>query len=163
MRSAPPDGLHQFPTQENTAPSTPGLNPARHKSSTIGYSRKSRRPSQEDDGRGDAIRAKLGQPPRPRPTHLLSSSKGSQNTYAYASLPSTPLPLLSPPATEDKPTFIADDPVPFSLWEYLREEVLATDFDSHQEMKWERVSNFLSVPLAVERVRIVDLLRIFSH
>jgi hypothetical protein len=42
--------------------------------------------------------------------------------------------------------------VPFSLWDYLREELLATDFDSHQELKWERVSNFLSMPLAMEKV-----------
>jgi hypothetical protein len=42
---------------------------------------------------------------------------------------------------------------PFSLWDYLREELLATDFDSHQELKWDRVSNFLSIPVAVEKVR----------
>jgi hypothetical protein len=42
--------------------------------------------------------------------------------------------------------------VPFSLWDYLREELLATDFDSHQELKWERVGNFLSIPLAIEKV-----------
>ncbi|KAL9940134.1 hypothetical protein V8E36_000839 [Tilletia maclaganii] len=41
---------------------------------------------------------------------------------------------------------------PFSLWDYLREEVLATDFDSTQEIKYERVSNFMSVPLAVEKI-----------
>lgn len=43
-------------------------------------------------------------------------------------------------------------PGPFSLWDYLREELLATDFDSHQEQKWERVSNFLSMPVAMEKV-----------
>lgn len=42
---------------------------------------------------------------------------------------------------------------PFSLWDYLREELLATDFDSHQELKWERVGNFLSMPVAIEKVR----------
>lgn len=41
---------------------------------------------------------------------------------------------------------------PFSLWDYLREELLATDFDSHQEQKWERVSNFLSMPVAMEKI-----------
>ncbi|EIN11380.1 DUF747-domain-containing protein [Punctularia strigosozonata HHB-11173 SS5] len=41
---------------------------------------------------------------------------------------------------------------PFSLWDYLREELLATDFDSHQELKWERVSNFLAIPWAVEKI-----------
>jgi hypothetical protein len=45
------------------------------------------------------------------------------------------------------------EPPPFSLWDYLREELLATDFDSHQELKWERVSNFLNIPLAMEKVR----------
>ena len=39
-----------------------------------------------------------------------------------------------------------------STWT-LREELLATDFDSHQELKWERVSNFLSMPIAIEKVR----------
>ncbi len=34
------------------------------------------------------------------------------------------------------------DRIPFSLWDYLREELLATDFDSHQELKWERVRQF---------------------
>lgn len=47
---------------------------------------------------------------------------------------------------------------PFSLWEYLREELLAADFDSHQELKWERVSNFLSIPVGVEKVSAVPLL-----
>ncbi|CAO1630419.1 unnamed protein product [Parajaminaea phylloscopi] len=41
---------------------------------------------------------------------------------------------------------------PFSLWEYLKEEVLATDFDSTQEMKWERVTNFVAVPWWVEKI-----------
>lgn len=41
---------------------------------------------------------------------------------------------------------------PFSLWDYLREELLATDFDSHQELKWDRVSNFLNIPVAIEKI-----------
>ena len=51
---------------------------------------------------------------------------------------------------------------PFSLWDYLREELLSTDLDSHQELKWERVSNFLRVPLALERVRSLRLFLPFS-
>ncbi|KAF7966278.1 hypothetical protein HWV62_39239 [Athelia sp. TMB] len=77
----------------------------------------------------------------------------------YASLPPSPTGLLSPttPNIPDTPIYsplpIAQtyEP-PFSLWEYLREELLATDFDSHQELKWERVSNFLSIPLAMEKI-----------
>ena len=81
----------------------------------------------------------------------------------YASLPPTPIEQSSPrprspllPAShEDQPHSLpcsTTSPPPFSLWDYLREELLATDFDSHQEMKWERVSNFLNIPLAIEKV-----------
>lgn len=80
----------------------------------------------------------------------------------YASLPPTPIspsPSRSPtpvtPLSPLSPTFTTVQPPitsPFSLWDYLREELLATDFDSHQELKWERVSNFLSIPLAIEKV-----------
>ena len=84
---------------------------------------------------------------------------------AYASLPPTPIlpsrPIESPPipvspivvCENDLPRRLELDDVPFSLWDYLREELLATDFDSHQEMKWERVRNFLSMPWAMEKVR----------
>ena len=74
---------------------------------------------------------------------------------AYASLP--PTPISSPPACSPLPSerSLPSDPQShqplFSLWDYLREELLATDFDSHQELKWERVSNFLSIPFAIEK------------
>ncbi|KAF5393335.1 hypothetical protein D9757_000567 [Collybiopsis confluens] len=86
---------------------------------------------------------------------------------AYASLPPTPIsrspsPALLLPAAPLSPIspisseFIALQnqhfPLPFSLWDYLREELLATDFDSHQELKWERVSNFFSIPVAIEKI-----------
>jgi hypothetical protein len=75
----------------------------------------------------------------------------------YASLPPTPIhpspPACSPPPSASGPPLDAQSHQPlFSLWDYLREELLATDFDSHQELKWERVSNFLSIPLAMEKV-----------
>lgn len=82
----------------------------------------------------------------------------------YASLPPTPIlpsrPVESPPRSvspvaifeNDSPRRLLQPEVPFSLWDYLREELLATDFDSHQEMKWERVRNFLSMPWAMEKV-----------
>lgn len=86
---------------------------------------------------------------------------------AYASLPPTPIQpsrLFSPPTSVSPTTLVFEGPppqpdpysVPFSLWDYLREELLATDFDSHQELKWERVSNFLSMPLAMEKVRDLE-------
>lgn len=80
---------------------------------------------------------------------------------AYASLP--PSPTLRPRPSTPPPSILpipqssyADvqpqPGPPFSLWDYLREELLATDFDSHQELKWERVRNFLNIPLAMEKV-----------
>ncbi|KAG1735114.1 DUF747-domain-containing protein [Suillus paluster] len=72
----------------------------------------------------------------------------------YASLPPTPIlpsPPASPPPIVRSQELQQDQPL-FSLWDYLWEELLATDFDSHQELKWERVSNFLSIPLAMEKI-----------
>ncbi|KAG1786793.1 DUF747-domain-containing protein [Suillus plorans] len=72
----------------------------------------------------------------------------------YASLPTTPIlpsPPASPPPIARSQELPKDQPL-FSLWDYLWEELLATDFDSHQELKWERVSNFLSIPLAMEKI-----------
>lgn len=100
---------------------------------------------------------------------------------AYASLPSSPVvretpaafrssPSPAPPSVrvkkeeEDEKNIIMPPLLPqperlsLSLWDYLREELLATDFDSHQELKWERVSNFLGVPLALERVSLRSVL-----
>ncbi|KAK7045564.1 hypothetical protein VNI00_007396 [Paramarasmius palmivorus] len=99
-----------------------------------------------------------------RPNRLFRT-RSAQVPLTYASLPPTPI-LPSPvpsrppspvsPVTPVTPTssgfFSKNSPPPFSLWDYLREELLATDFDSHQEMKWERVSNFLSIPLAMEKI-----------
>ena len=92
---------------------------------------------------------------------------------AYASLPPTPLLCsrpFTPPASISpiSQTYANVQPQephpgpPFSLWDYLREELLATDFDSHQELKWERVSNFLSMPLAMEKVCISVHISIFK-
>ncbi|PIL34231.1 hypothetical protein GSI_03942 [Ganoderma sinense ZZ0214-1] len=88
------------------------------------------------------------------------SPDGPRQPLTYASLPPTPItssPPLQPTSPEPVPlpAFQSLDSAyepPFSLWDYLREELLATDFDSHQELKWERVSNFLSMPIALEKM-----------
>lgn len=41
----------------------------------------------------------------------------------------------------------------FTLWDYLKDELLASDFDALQELKRERVTNFLGIPWAIEKVR----------
>ena len=86
---------------------------------------------------------------------------------AYASLPPSPIvrprSFTPPPSNSPTPQIYANvqpqefqPGAPFSLWDYLREELLATDFDSHQELKWERVRNFLNMPLAMEKVSILS-------
>lgn len=96
--------------------------------------------------------------------HVYQREEERRAPLVYSSLPPTPISTSPPPHT-----FTPESPLsptlppelqaqdvsehPFSLWDYLREELLATDFDSHQELKWERVSNFLSIPLAMEKVR----------
>jgi len=103
---------------------------------------------------------------------------------AYASLPATPSGLDGEPTSpfpgddsykreravsestlrEGSPGLQGDSELPpFSLWEYLREELLATDFDSHQELKWERVSNFLNIPIGVEKVAVSLYVCIARH
>jgi hypothetical protein len=96
--------------------------------------------------------------------HVYRRKEDRQIPLVYSSLPSSPI-STSPPPHETSPelplspTFPPNpqsqdvSAPPFSLWDYLREELLATDFDSHQELKWERVSNFLNIPLAMEKVR----------
>ncbi|SJX63326.1 uncharacterized protein SRS1_14146 [Sporisorium reilianum f. sp. reilianum] len=58
--------------------------------------------------------------------------------------------VLSSPDVGANPS--RQDNTPFSLWDYLKEEVLATDFDATQEMKWERVTNFISIPFWMEKI-----------
>lgn len=100
----------------------------------------------------------------------VSSPSEDGPLFTYASLPPTPItssppPPVSngeqyklPPAQEQSDVYNT----PFSLWDYLREELLATDFDSHQELKWERVSNFLSIPLAIEKIISFGVLLCFD-
>ncbi|KAJ6586900.1 eukaryotic membrane protein family-domain-containing protein [Mycena vulgaris] len=82
-----------------------------------------------------------------------------QRPNIYASLPPSPISPSPPsrpftPLTPVSPISLFEPavPEPFSLWDYLREELLATDFDSHQELKWDRVSNFLNIPVAIEKI-----------
>ncbi|EKM54325.1 uncharacterized protein PHACADRAFT_162698 [Phanerochaete carnosa HHB-10118-sp] len=99
-----------------------------------------------------------------------------ERPLAYASLPATPIsstprpqtppPRIPAPNFRTEHEFVQPPPLkrdghvsqkdapPFSIWDYLREELLATDFDSHQELKWERVSNFLSMPPAIEKIML---------
>lgn len=119
----------------------------------------------EDEDEDEYVVKKESRSPSPtflssRRAPVLQERSPKQETLAYASLPPSPIshspePLSPPLSSAGLSGFdhhSIDDRIPFSLWDYLREELLATDFDSHQELKWERVSNFLNVPIALEKV-----------
>ncbi|KAJ7680299.1 eukaryotic membrane protein family-domain-containing protein [Mycena polygramma] len=100
---------------------------------------------------------------QPSPTPPLTSTESfdhdTRPNNIYASLPPSPISPSPPsrpltPLTPVSPISLFEPAVaqPFSLWDYLREELLATDFDSHQELKWDRVSNFLNIPVAIEKI-----------
>ncbi|KAI0342004.1 DUF747-domain-containing protein [Trametopsis cervina] len=104
---------------------------------------------------------------------LQPSSSGP--LFTYSSLPPTPISTSPFPGRSPSPPSPSQGDVqtspkiahefsapPFSLWDYLREELLATDFDSHQEQKWERVSNFLSMPVAVEKIMMFGFVLCFD-
>ncbi|KZT43662.1 DUF747-domain-containing protein [Sistotremastrum suecicum HHB10207 ss-3] len=76
----------------------------------------------------------------------LPSPLPLKSTLTYSSLPPSPIPGSPVPSDRD-----AEPHHVFSLWDYLKAELLSSDYDAHQEYKWERVSNFLSVPFAVEK------------
>ncbi|EMD37504.1 hypothetical protein CERSUDRAFT_114143 [Gelatoporia subvermispora B] len=99
-------------------------------------------------------------------TDLYPALSAVRPPLVYSSLPPTPITSPSPlhgnstpePSSPTFPPSSSAETVdtyhepPFSLWDYLQEELLATDFDSHQELKWERISNFLSMPVALEKI-----------
>lgn len=92
------------------------------------------------------------------PTTPVSPLLPAYESTSLAAIPTpqqqgteSPKSLSSGPTSAPSPMEEAPQPL-FSLWDYLREELLATDFDSHQELKWERVSNFLQIPYAIEKV-----------
>lgn len=49
-----------------------------------------------------------------------------------------------------------------SLWDHLLDEVLSSSSESTQELKWERVSNFMAVPIWVEKLVALGLLVCFN-
>ncbi|KAJ7901805.1 eukaryotic membrane protein family-domain-containing protein [Mycena olivaceomarginata] len=99
----------------------------------------------------------------PEPNNIYASSREFKlepvemvdlGIRTFSSLPPSPISRPLTPLTPVSPIPSLFEPAiqPFSLWDYLREELLATDFDSHQELKWDRVSNFFSIPVAIEKI-----------
>lgn len=68
------------------------------------------------------------------------------------SMPDSPSSPASPSNVASKLSSLPSRLLPASLWDYLKEEIRATELDGSQEMKAERVTNFFSVPMVVEQV-----------
>lgn len=80
------------------------------------------------------------EPPSPESTPPSPSPSPSS--------PHTPTSLFSP----STPTSARAGLPPFSLWDYLKEELSAVENNDVQELKTERVTNFLVVPRAIETI-----------
>ncbi|SCV73232.1 BQ2448_7157 [Microbotryum intermedium] len=52
--------------------------------------------------------------------------------------------------------------LPYTLWDYLQEEVLSVEVDGEQGVKSERVTNFLTVPGELERIIIFGVIICFD-
>lgn len=88
-----------------------------------------------------------------KPAAALRSRSREQVPTSAATIQTAPPSARSDRTTAPQPVIVeAASLAPFSLWEYLKEEVLATDLDSTQDMKWERVTNFIAVPWWVEQI-----------
>ncbi|KAG0380229.1 hypothetical protein BGX24_009460 [Mortierella sp. AD032] len=100
-----------------------------------------------------------------------STSKSGNSTKVFdhelSQLLKTPAPVVAPGGGEGSKALIDDlklrtligsislpDQPTVSLWDYLKEELTAADFESTQELKRERVANFLSVPIAFEKMLV---------
>lgn len=58
---------------------------------------------------------------------------------------------------EEEPKDQSSNKPSFSIWDYLKDELTASDFDSAQDLKRERITNLLGVPGAVEKVSLKSM------
>lgn len=77
-----------------------------------------------------------------------SKGHGDDKNTHDTSEPASP---LSPSSTVAATTTTFTN-MSFSFWDYLRDEITVSDFDSTQEIKRERITNFFGVPGAIEKV-----------
>lgn len=79
------------------------------------------------------------------PTSRLKNKQRSRSSISKLSMTSEKT------STDDIKDVPSEKPS-FSIWDYLQDELTASDFDSAQDLKRERVTNLLGVPGAVEKV-----------
>lgn len=108
-------------------------------------------------GRNVHIEKEKDDPSTPRPARIATSSKIPQRQQSPSGQDSNVLLSdggMTPEMISSQLDQLSDAAPPFSLWDYLKEEVMATDFDSTQEMKWERVTNFIAIPFHMEKIML---------
>jgi hypothetical protein len=104
------------------------------------------------------------QPQWPRTPERTPSPEPRYQTHASTTSVDERFPVspVSPVSEDDTVKFSPSSPEsgtsplppqpPFSLFDHLKEEVLAHDLDGARELKSERIANFLAVPMAIEQV-----------
>ncbi|KAG0258229.1 hypothetical protein BG011_003420 [Mortierella polycephala] len=101
----------------------------------------------------------------------LSTSNSKVFEHEISQMLKTPVPSTIP-GPESSPALLDDiklknllgsispsNHAAFTLWDYLKEELTAADFETTQELKRERVANFLSVPIAFEKMIVFGRLK----
>ncbi|KAL1921773.1 uncharacterized protein VTP21DRAFT_10415 [Calcarisporiella thermophila] len=78
-----------------------------------------------------------------------SNANAKRENAATISEQASSLPVEKQTNASDLP---AVGRLPSSLWDYLRYELTASDFDATQELKRERITNFMAVPRALDKL-----------
>lgn len=99
---------------------------------------------------GDSLCLDSPSAPLNRDAHPDVTLRGHDDSQSSNRTSPSQSQILSP----RRPPALKTRLLPASLWDYLKEEIRATELDGSQEMKAERVTNFFAVPMAVERVRV---------
>lgn len=84
------------------------------------------------------------------PSSRLKNKQRSRSSISNVSI------ITEKVAAEDIKDVPSEKPS-FSIWDYLQDELTASDFDSAQDLKRERVTNLLGVPGAVEKVYYIHI------
>lgn len=120
-------------------------NPPKHRRSLI-----SRAPAEDYNDTTDL--SKTENKENHPPSTVSESSNTSEQTSGRSADVSKEPSSRKPTETDTKEQ--SSQKPSFSIWDYLKDELTASDFDSAQDLKRERITNLLGVPGAVEKVSL---------
>jgi hypothetical protein len=131
-------------------PDQASLSPTQHRLRLLNH--RHQRRNDEHQSTDDDYRS-----PSPLSSSASSPSPSSPSTPFVHQTPSSLYARSPSPAENDERRkkwdgYRMQQIIPFSLWDYLQEEVLAVEMDGEEGVKSERVTNFLTVPGEVEKV-----------